>query len=979
MAKTSRVPRRKTSRAAPPMRPNTGRDLVERAVSILKERSLTDWLRRMSAAQRAVWDRKTEDERETLLSLMYPINEQALLPVLVEIQPIAITLRIQKYTEQQRNDFVRTAAGPALKAVIDEQRQELNKPIEDYLKSDEGRAEIKEIAGDQFVRGVSGGGPLPAIKEITERMRNDRIDRALWGLYVVPEDVPQAAAQETIRVRALAGRLLGDLTTPPEKQREAIFGGYAPAAQAPGSVNEQREERLRRQLTTPYVPDPFEDLVERPIDELMEPEKTFEMEVTTSEGKGKRGKRAKTSRKVTIEYGKGFNIEAFRKMELAKIRTPLESRTLKETQEKIDEADELRKDITRRKAEWNTFSRKLNEQLSNPVLPALEREQLRGYAQSVLAQVSEEISGAQQALDILQADIDRELLFRERDYSPTDLYEAIDPYRPQRAGKAQLPKATFSYEPTPTVVVDEETSDPNAPVALRETDPETGQPVIRVVNPTKRKEMVFRYLGGRETFKDIEELSETGLNYIDELFEGDEKIAFLETIGANLIGSADPETLRTQIEMLDDMVESGLLSVEKAESAKDLLKQRNATARRTKKQIEDDYKYVAKVKEFAKVRRRVLGEQQGYPQTGELTLAEIGLAMLRRPKRVERAASVEFTRAIRALKKRTRRLDEFGNPRFYDEDIVDADGNPIVAGFTTKTAGAPLYSGSLARPRMRVRGTSVADKWFQRLKAVERDYERAIERGGIRRPAEDRGRRSNAKQYFAALVNDYENYSKSEKATSFKAALSSARIDKERNAPRDLLRIRDLMAEFGFKLPEWSSARVRMTLRPLQEGGVTFEELAGRGEEAVEPERLSAAEWQREYGYPKPPKRTQAELTRAGRMRKADEEGLQIRQLADPARFEAEKDEIEELVDRNRITKEEGATRLEKLEKEHKGAQRLLAILEERVREYRAKRRPEGEEESEQEARITNRHIGMAYLEYLEELRVKQEAKESKK
>lgn len=642
---------------------------------------------------------------------------------------------------------------------------------------------------------------------------------------------------------------------------------------------------------------------------------------------------------------------------------------------KIEKADALEAAIVGQEAKQRKLQDTVDKTLASRRLTAQERGQLAIGFQKKLGKSVEAIEEARLRLKRMRSEIDAELLAIEKKFSGSPMYEALDPFqqefeavaRPQSDEDEDEERERAVAIGQPSMVAPERRAIP-----LTQFDPETGRAVIRVVSASEREQLVNRYIINNDPYEEVTDLKEAKQNIVD-VFNNDEQLrGILDDIGANFRGSADPARLETQVALLQGMVEDGLMSEEQAQAGIEALGPRKADAE----------KFFYKLREQAIRRRQVLGMPTIDPRTGkpiEPDNYEIGLAYLNRGKE-ERAVAAGFTKAVRALKRRTRGVDRDGNAFVFDEFIVDKNGNPVLVGQATKYASAPLYAGSIARSRMRVRNTSVADRVWQRLKAVEDNYIRDIEReGGARRDYASPSRVGLAKQLFGALVKEYEKYSDSERNMSFTQALSDKNIDKQRNAPRDLLRIRDLIAEFNFKLPEWSRARVKLSHQPLQEGGVMWETIVSTALQegrdiSAQPERLSAEEFEAEYGVTAPTFKSQKERTSAGRARKAAEDGRALQTAADPKVYAEQVKIVDGKFKKGFIDQARRDVDLANLKKEHNDARKLVKKLAASVIEHRKERgRPVVDPDTGKALPITARDLGMALA------AMQKKARESKK
>jgi len=831
MPKTSRPqePRRKTSRVPNGLRPNP-RELADDAIARLSQRNEQRLLAGLSEQRRQAYQTKDEQQRLMIVDRIYPIRKDDVLKEVVafwlESQPIMVGIQFKRLSPDQITQQGARLVGSSISDALQDYADAVNFPIDEYMAQPKTQKLIPALYVDE---GLSSAA---ADKKLREQKKKELIDEALFGLYEPTTKFPMK------RVVDWVGNFTEDslerfLFASPERQVQWQDSTISePTVMLTPQEKELAQIGYLHELALFEAQFPDQPEALKPF---TSPEAEFEQVGPTGE-------------RVQIEYGPRVDWLTYQKSKLEKIREPLESVVPQKVQKKIAHADRLESVIAEEKTRFNVAKGLLDEFANSPQHSPEEIEEFRNFQGDILEEHADRIAQAERTLETLRAEIERETFANMRQYSKTDVYEAISAFR-EPPGHPE-----------------------GAPTALRMEDPETGESVLAGYSRYKREALINRYVRGEETLQDLEVLKKTKLRIMDFFDDNETLQEYLENLGSVLRGASDPERLKEQEQVLDLMVESGTMSEAQAQNAKDALKP-------VRKKAAEEF---AKLERFAKTRRELMGKKF----TGPINNREIAEAFVNRP-RWQRAAAAEFTKSARALKHRIHYKDRAGNDRFYDEPVRDANGNIVWAGFTTKSATAPLYSGSIAKQRMRVRNTAVADRVWQRLKAVENEYMRAVELGAAD-VADDPTRFRSARELFAVLVRDYENYSKQERDVPFRIALADPNVDKERNAPRDLLRIRDLIAEFGFRLPQWSSARVKMTMEPLQEGGITYEELAASKRTDVEPARINADQWFQIYGVARPKKLSPEEKARRGREQKAQDFGAKLRKRADPKFLERE-------------------------------------------------------------------------------------------
>lgn len=888
MAKTSRPPRRKTSRVPNAathalyenptaetaaewrriMRPDQ-RQAWEKLPSYQQERLLDvlfydpeasrrlNWEQSMNDSQRAAWATKTPAQQSALLFALYPITDQDM-----NLAAHGIWLRTQPVASIQEA-FVMSPAARSFRGA----------------RLARGNTRVSETAEQAMSRVVD----------------ENILSEALKGMFAYPEgkdEVVPSWWSLTLPSGLRGEGLESFLMLSPDEQIAEIRDRYVRSGQAQRDEEARVENLAMLQKFSQPAPGPMT-------------RKEF---------------LAGIKRWIEMDFIPERAIKAGLMRDIQEAPPPArpdpETSITKALQKKINDADKLRAAVDESRKKIVLLATRAERANADPDLTARDRVANTLRIQGKLESLVKKLLPAERRLDMMEREIYDELLRKEIKYSGGPMYQAVDPFAP-------IMRAVIDPE-TGEPVVEPGTGLSPATVKmelvpLQATDPETGRPVIRVVNRRERAGLVEQYIIGRDVIDELPEVIGARRS-LTEIFDDDAKfVEFCEIIGSNLRGSADPERLKEQGELIDSMEEMGEISAEKAEAAREILKPRQGEA----------YKEFNKLYDQAKRRQAVLGLPSEEP-----TDFEIGLAYLKRG-RTERAAAAEFTKSVRALKRRTKYINREGVRRQYDEDVVDAHGNLVYAGYATRYGGLPLYSGSIPRVYMRVRGVSTSDRSWQRTQRAINDYIRYIEQGeaGVRRSSyASPARRPLAEEFFGALVKEYQKYSRSERRMGLRKAMSSAQIEKERNAPRDLLRIRDLIAEFNFPLPDWSNAKVDLSAEPLQEGGITWSGFVQRTEDAA------------------------AELGRK-LLEDASDRELQMR-LGD----------IKVKVKTELLTEEQGKAEQLRVRSEHARAVQLVARLKQEVLDYWIARglvdMSTGapiDVETGQERLIEPREIGMAY------------------
>jgi hypothetical protein len=976
MAKTSRPARRKTSRVPT----DDAEDLLENPRA--QERKRAAFMAMLSPAQQVIFESKTpEQQAELLKAALEPVEDDVLEDAFDTWLAGASPWTRQSYMSRSKADqeeFARLIVKDRLPKLLAERKEERYDPrlIDDATQ--QLYAVPVSVPKDWAIEYITSVGASGRNREQFGKFlasSADEQDAALLKIY----SLSARKAQEDERDQARAIQLLNALNQPIPvglaQKKKLTAAEKKQLRDLVADIKRRADERdaSLREISKSSVKIQKEELeLERAIQPLQSRKQPIPVGLAQKQKRIDAEKKRIRDQIDEIERRADFIPDAAVRagllsavpdfVEKPRTRRDPQLETPTRILKAVEKADALEAAIVGQEAEQRKLQNTVDKKLASRSLTAQARGRLALEFQKKLGKSVENIEEARSRLKRMRREIDDELVAIEKKFSGSPMYEALDPFQQEFEAVPQPESDDEEDEERQKALAIGQPSmvaPARRALPLTQFDPETGRAVIRVVSASEREQLINRYIINNDAYEEVTDLKAAKQNVVD-IFNDDEQLrGILDDIGANYRGSADPVRLETQIALLQGMVEDGSMSEEQAQAGIEALGPRKADAE----------KFFYKLREQAIRRRQVLGMPTIDPRTGkpiEPDNYEIGLAYLNRGKD-ERAVAAGFGKAVRALKRRSRGVDSNGNAFVFDEYIVDKNGDPVLVGQATKYASAPLYSGSIARSRMRVRGTSVADRVWQRLKAVEDNYIRDIEReGGVRRDYASTSRVGLAKQLFGYLVKEYEKYSDSERNLSFTQALSSENIDKQRNAPRDLLRIRDLIAEFNFKLPEWSRARVKLSHQPLQEGGVMWETIVSTAlqegrDVSAQPERLSAEEFESEYGVTTPSYKSQKERTSAGRARKAAEEGRALQTAADPKVYADQVKIIDGKFKKGFIDQARRDVDLANLKKEHNDARKLVKKLAALVIEHRKERgRPVVDPDTGKALPITARDLGLA-------------------